>query len=349
MTPRERVPLAPRTTLAVGGPARWFVEAHDEEAVLEAHTWAKARGIPLRVLGGGSNLVIADEGVDALVVKVDLRGVHPREVDGTVELTAAAGEPWDDLVRRAVEQGWAGLECLSGIPGLVGATPIQNVGAYGQEVSDTVVAVRALDTSIGEVATIPAGECGFAYRDSVFKRETPGRWVVLAVTYRLRPGGPPTLTYADVARHLAERGMTHPTLADVRQTVLTIRRAKSMVLDDPLDPNRRSCGSFFLNPIVDAADAEAVTARAVDPAMPRWPQRDGRVKLSAAWLIERAGFTRGEREHAVGLSTRHTLAIVAHDGARTADVLAFARRVQDRVEERFGVRLAPEPVFWGAG
>src|SRR5207237_5735513 len=213
VTPRERVPLAPRTTLAVGGPARWFVEAHDEAAVLEAHAWAKARGVPLRVLGGGSNLVIADEGVDALVVKVDLRGVHPREVDGTVELTAAAGEPWDDLVRRAVEQGWAGLECLSGIPGLVGATPTQNVGAYGQEVSDTVSEVRALDTREGRIVTLATRECGFGYRDSRFRSVEPERWVVLAVTYRLRPGGAPAVRYAAVEQHLAAPGAASATLA----------------------------------------------------------------------------------------------------------------------------------------
>jgi UDP-N-acetylmuramate dehydrogenase len=342
----ERVPLGPLTTLGVGGAARWFVEAADEAAVRAAHAWARERRVPLRVLGGGSNLVVADAGVDALVVRIALRGLSHRERDGAVELTAAAGEPWDGVVASSVERGWAGLECLSGIPGLVGATPIQNVGAYGQEVSDTVVAVRALDTTTGEIAALGAADCGFAYRDSMFKREAPGRFVVLAVTYRLLPGGAPTLTYADVARHLA--GRSAPTLADTRAAVLAIRRAKSMTLDQPDDVNRRSCGSFFLNPIVEAVQAEAVTARAGDPTMPRWPQPDGRVKLSAAWLIEHAGFTRGEREGAVGLSTRHTLAIVAHDGARAADVLAFARRLKDGVEQRFGVRLSPEPVFWGA-
>ncbi len=342
----ERVPLAPLTTLGVGGAARWFVEAADEATVRAACAWARERGVALRVLGGGSNLVVADAGVDALVVRIALRGLTHRERGGALELTAAAGEPWDGVVAESAERGWAGLECLSGIPGLVGATPIQNVGAYGQEVSDTVVSVRALDTSTGEIVTLTAADCGFAYRDSTFKRETPGRFVVLAVTYRLRPGGAPTLTYGDVQRALAGRA---PTLAETRAAVLAIRRGKSMTLDQPHDANRRSCGSFFLNPIVEAVYAEAVTARAGDPAMPRWPQPDGRVKLSAAWLIERAGFTRGERTGAVGLSTRHTLAIVAHDGARTADVLAFARRVQDRVEERFGVRLSPEPVLWGTG
>jgi UDP-N-acetylmuramate dehydrogenase len=346
VTPRERVPLAPRTTLAVGGPARWFFEAHDEEAVLEAHAWAKARGVPLRVLGGGSNLVIADEGVDALVVKVDLRGVHPREVDGTVELSAAAGEPWDDLVRRAVEQGWAGLECLSGIPGLVGATPIQNVGAYGQEVSDTVSEVRALDTREGRILSLAGRDCGFAYRDSRFKSGEPGRWVVLSVRYRLRPGGPPTLRYADVEKHLEDRRLAAPTLADVRASVLAIRRAKSMVLDDPRDPNRRSCGSFFTNPIVTTAELAEIDRRVGERTMPRWPQPDGRVKLSAAWLIERAGFTRGHRHGVVGLSTRHALAIVCHEGARARDVLDFARHLQAAVADRCGARLSLEPVVW---
>jgi UDP-N-acetylmuramate dehydrogenase len=343
----ERVALAPFTTLGVGGEARWFVEGPDEAAIRQAHAWARKHGTPLRVLGGGSNLLVSDAGVEALVVRMAVRGLTTREVGGALELTAAAGEPWDGVVRAAVERGWAGLECLSGIPGLVGATPIQNVGAYGQEVSDTVVGVRALDTMTGEVAMLPASACGFAYRDSVFKREMPGRWVVLAVTYRLRPGGQPTLTYADVARYLTDRGLAYPTLADVRDAVLSIRRAKSMVLDDTTDPNRRSCGSFFLNPIVDAAEARAVSARADDASMPSWPQPDRRVKLSAAWLIEHAGFARGARAGVVGLSTRHSLAIVAHDGARAADVAAYARRIQERVHERFGVTLAPEPVFWG--
>jgi UDP-N-acetylmuramate dehydrogenase len=343
----ERVPLAPLTTLGVGGSARWFVRADDEATVVAAHAWARERGVALRVLGGGSNLVVADAGVEGLVLQVALRGVAVRETEGAVEVTAAAGESWDTLVGTTVERGWAGLECLSGIPGLVGATPIQNVGAYGQEVSDTVTAVRALDTGRGEIVSVPAARCGFAYRDSTFKREPPGRWVVLAVTYRLRPAGAPTLGYADVARHLAAAGVSRPGLADVRRAVLAIRRTKSMVLDDPLDPNRRSCGSFFLNPILDPDEAAAVAARAADPAIPRWPQPDGRMKLSAAWLIERAGFSRGERQGPVGLSTRHTLAIVVHDGARARDVLAFARRVQAGVQARFGVRLAPEPVFWG--
>jgi UDP-N-acetylmuramate dehydrogenase len=311
--------------------------------VLEAADWATSRGLPVRVLGGGSNLVIADEGVDGLVLKIGLRGVTTRDIPGAVEVTAAAGEPWDDFVRHTVERGWAGLECLSGIPGLVGATPIQNVGAYGQEVSDTLAAVRALDRESGRVIMLAPAECGFGYRDSLFKSRVPGRYVVLAVTYRLIPGGAPYLGYADIAREL---GSASPSLSAVRETVIRVRRTKSMVLDAG-DPNARSCGSFFLNPIVDAATLAAIDGRAAGLTMPRWPQPDGHVKLSAAWLIERAGFTRGQSEGPVGLSTRHTLAIVCHDGARARDVTAFARRVRAGVEERFGVRLHPEPIFWG--
>ena len=347
LSPVEHAPLAPHCTLRIGGPARYLVEATDEATVAEAHAWASARRLPVRVLGGGSNLVIADEGVDGLVLKIALRGVTESPGRAGVEVTAAAGEPWDALVRHTVERGWAGLECLSGIPGLVGATPIQNVGAYGQEVSDTVTMVRALDGETGRVVTLGPADCGFGYRDSLFKSRAPGRYVVLAVTYRLAPGGAPNVRYADIARELEARAVARPSLIEVRETVLKVRRSKSMVLD-PDDPNARSCGSFFLNPIVDADALAAIDARATGLAMPRWPQPDGRVKLSAAWLIERAGFTRGQADGPVGLSTRHTLAIVCHDGARARDVVAFARRVRAGVEQRFGVRLHPEPVFWGA-
>jgi UDP-N-acetylmuramate dehydrogenase len=341
--PLPNVALAPHCTLGVGGPARFFLDLGDERAVLDALAWSQARGVPFRVLGGGSNLVVADAGVEALVARIGIRGIATREIGGAIELTAAAGEPWDALVALAVERGWAGLECLSGIPGLVGATPIQNVGAYGQEVSDTLASVRALDRESGRVVTLAPADCGFGYRDSLFKSRAPGRYVVLAVTYRLVPGGAPYLGYADIAREI---GTTSPPLSTVRETVIRVRRAKSMVLD-PGDPNVRSCGSFFLNPIVDTAALAAIDARAAGLAMPRWLQPDGRVKLSAAWLIERAGFTRGQADGPVGLSTRHTLAIVCHDGAHARDVAAFARRVRAGVEERFGVRLQPEPIFWG--
>jgi len=345
-SPRENVPLAPLCTMEVGGRARFFAEAFDEGAVLDAYRWSRRRGVPLYVLGGGSNVLIADGGVDGLVLTIRMRGVSARPIGSAIEVCAAAGELWDDLVRYTVERDWAGLECLSGIPGLAGATPIQNVGAYGQEVSDTVTLVRALDRRDGSVVTLTAAECAFAYRDSALKRAAPERYVVLTVTYRLLPGGRPRVHYRDLERHLQAEGVDSPSLGQVRRGVLAIRRSKSMILD-PADPNRRSCGSFFLNPIV-AADALAKIETIVgDPAMPRWPQPDGRVKLSAAWLIERAGFRRGHRDGPVGLSTRHSLAIVCHEGARAADVAAFAARIRAEVAERLGVELEPEPVLWG--
>ena len=345
VSPRDDVPLGPLTTLGVGGRARWFVEARDETTLHDALAWARTRGVRVFVLGGGSNLVVGDGGVDGLVLRIAMRGVDVRETADGIELTAAAGEPWDALVATTVERGWAGFECLSGIPGLVGATPIQNVGAYGQEISETVVSVRALDGVTGAVTTFANAECGFTYRDSFFKSGEPGRFVVLAVTYRLRPGGAPAVRYADVERDLAAREITNATLADVRASVVAVRRAKSMVID-PDDPNRRSCGSFFTNPVVPAAALPGIEARVGETTMPRWPERDGRIKLSAAWLIERAGFRRGHVHGPVGLSTRHALAIVAHDGATAADVVALARTIQSTVEQRFGVRLTPEPQFW---
>ena len=344
--PAEHVPLAPHCTLGIGGPARFFVEADDEQTVLAAFDWAKRRGLRFLVLGGGSNLLVADAGVDALVVKTALRGISIIEAQKMVEVTAAAGEPWDDVVRLTVARGWAGLECLSGIPGLVGATPIQNVGAYGQDVSDTAVSVRVFDTRTADVTDLPSAGCGFRYRDSAFKSGEPGRYVVLAVRYRLVPGGPPTLRYAEVAGHVAARGIGAPTVSDIRESVLAIRRSKSMVIE-PGDPNRRSCGSFFTNPVLSQDEARRIDEIVGDASMPRWMQPDGSVKLSAAWLIERAGFVRGTRDGAVGLSSRHTLAIVAHDGARASDVLRFARRLQGAVKTRFGATLTPEPVFWG--
>ena len=342
---REDVPLAPLCTLGVGGPARRYVLARDPAQAAAAAAWARDDKMPLFVLGGGSNLVVADEGHPGLVVHLDLRGVSAVEEDGTVLVTAGAGEAWDPFVARCVERGWAGLECLSGIPGRVGATPIQNVGAYGQDVSETIERVDALDLSSGATVSLGGAECGFAYRDSRFKREDSGRFLITGVSFRLRPGGPPAVRYPELERALL--GATGPTLADVRATVIALRRRKSMVID-PDDENRRSVGSFFMNPLVAAADAESVRARvdAADAAsMPAFPAADGRVKLSAAWLIERSGLLRGHGEGPVGLSTRHTLAIVNRGGATARQVVAFARSVRDRVRDRFGVALRPEPVF----
>jgi UDP-N-acetylmuramate dehydrogenase len=342
------VPLAPLTTLELGGPARYFVRADDEAAVGEALTWARQRGVPVFVLGGGSNLVVADAGFEGLVLQVAPPGLRFRGDGGEVLVEAGAGQPWDALVAEAVARDLAGVECLAGIPGFVGATPIQNVGAYGQEVSETIRRVRVLDRQTLAVTELQAQECGFGYRDSNFKRQ-PDRHVVLAVTFALRPAGAPTVRYPELLAALAE----HPTLAQVRTQVLRLRAAKSMVLSAG-DENRRSAGSFFMNPIVPAEEAERVAAQAfgeglvTDPAqVPRFPAPGG-VKLAAGWLIERSGISRGFRQGSVGISSRHALALVHHGGGRTTDLLALARVVRDAVAYRFGVRLVPEPTFLGA-
>jgi UDP-N-acetylmuramate dehydrogenase len=347
---QEQVALAPFSTLGVGGPARYYVRAGDADTVAAAVRWASDRRLPLFVLGGGSNVVIADAGFDGLVLHVALRGLAFTGGDDRAEVHAAAGEPWDELVAAAVERGWAGLECLSGIPGFVGATPIQNVGAYGQDVSETITRVTALDTRSGETVAFTTEECRFGYRDSRFKREDRGRYVILGVTYRLRPRGEPALRYPELARHVEELGHP-PSLADVRRTVIEIRRRKSMVIDED-DPNRRSVGSFFMNPVVDPPTAEAVretlrrAGRAEDAQrMPAFPGPDGRLKLSAAWLIERAGLEKGYGDGAAGISSNHTLALVNRGGATAAEVVALAREVRGRVQDAFDVTLVPEPVF----
>ncbi|HVZ89563.1 MAG TPA: UDP-N-acetylmuramate dehydrogenase [Polyangia bacterium] len=342
---RDGVPLAPLTTLQLGGPARHLVEATQESDIAEALRWATARALPVAILGGGSNLVIADAGFDGLVLRIATRGRRFEPGGDATLVTAAAGEPWDDLVAEVVARDLAGLECLSGIPGLAGATPIQNVGAYGQEVAETIHAVRVLERASGEVRELPAEACGFGYRDSAFKR-APDRFVVLGVTFALRPGGPPALRYRELAEALA--GLPNPSLADTRATVLALRARKSMVIA-PADPNRRSAGSFFMNPIVAARLASEVAARAgvADAEMPRWPAGAGRVKLAAGWLIERAGIAKGMRRGAVGVSTAHALALVHHGGGTTAELVALAAEIRNRVRDRFGVTLVPEPTFLG--
>ena len=348
---RDDVPLAPLTTLELGGHARHFIEAGDDQAVVEALGWAEARGVPALILGGGSNVVIADRGWDGLAVRIATRGRRFTDADGgEVTLTAAAGEPWDEVVAESVARNLAGLECLSGIPGLVGATPIQNVGAYGQEVADTIRSVKVVDRGNGRVHELPPAACAFAYRDSAFKHD-PDRFVVLGVTFALRPGGAPTLRYRELADGLGGRGAV--SLTDVRATVLALRRKKSMLIVEG-DPNRRSVGSFFTNPVVRADEAEAVATRAVAAGviattdeMPRWPAPGGAVKLSAGWLIERAGVHKGQRRGAVGVSTAHALSLVHLGGGSTAALLELAREVRDAVHARFAMTLLPEPTMIG--
>jgi UDP-N-acetylmuramate dehydrogenase len=329
-----RVELAPYTTLRLGGPARSLTDAATEEELVAA------AGDPSAVLlAGGSNVVVADEGVDATVVRVLTRGVELEEPGDRVLVRAAAGESWDALVDRCVAEGLAGIECLAGIPGSVGATPIQNVGAYGQEVADVLVGVRALDRRTGAVTELAPEDCGFGYRTSAFKRE-PGRWAVLGTTMALTPSreGSP-LRYAELARTLGvEPGATAP-LAEVRDAVLALRRGKGMVLD-PADHDTWSAGSFFTNPFVAPGD--------LPDGAPAFPGGDGRVKTSAAWLIERAGFGRGYGDpDGIAVSSKHTLAITNRGHGTTAGLVRLAREIAGGVREHFGVALEPEPVFVG--
>lgn len=342
----EHVSLAPLTSLGVGGPARYFVDACSEAELLLALEWAERQRVPFWLLGGGSNVVISDAGVNGLVVRVATRGISVEKRGPIAYVSAAAGEPWDDVVRQAVARRLAGIENMSGVPGLVGATPIQNVGAYGQEVSDTIVSVRAFDRESSSVTQLSKQDCRFAYRSSWFKRGARGRFVILGVTYQLQTAGPPNVGYRDLAQALQASGITDPTLEDVRTAVLAVRRSKSMLLDEA-DPDAQSCGSFFMNPLVSSAELDAVRARAGTNDLPCYPQSDGRVKLPAAWLIERAGLRKGEQLGTAAISSRHSLALVCRSECRAADVVALARRVRSEVRRAFDVTLMPEPEFWG--
>ncbi len=350
MQARDHVPLSQLTTLRLGGPARWLLEAGTDDELIEAVAGAGAAGGPVLVVAGGSNLVIADEGFAGTVVRVATRGVAVSACGERVRLQVAAGEPWDALVARCVADGFAGLECLSGIPGSAGATPIQNVGAYGQEVADRIASVRVYDTSAGAVRELAPADCRFAYRSSAFRR--CARYLVLGVTFVLErsPLACP-IRYAELARALDLAPGERPPLSAVRQAVLSLRASKGMVID-PDDPDSVSAGSFFVNPLLSdrqlAALARRVAGRLGDEVRPpAWPAGDGRVKTSAAWLIEQAGFHRGYGAGRVGVSRKHTLALVNRGGATTSELLALARKLRDGVQDAFGVTLAPEPTLIG--
>jgi len=339
------VPLAPLTTLELGGPARHFVRADDESMLVDALHWAADEGIAVAILGGGSNLIVPDQGYAGLVIQMSMTDVD-FQAGGKVQ--AAAGVPWETVVEGAVSRGWAGLECLTGIPGSTGATPIQNVGAYGQEVSEVIESVRVLCRDTLELEELGPEDCGFGYRDSLFKRQ-PARFIVCAVSLALRPKGPGTIRYAELEKSLR----SDATLGEIRRTVLDLRRRKSMIID-PADPNHRSAGSFFLNPVVSAAEAEEVIERAIRDDLaatpgevPQYPTGDGKVKLAAAWLIENAGIAKGTRRGAIGVSSQHALALVHHGGGTTAELLAFAEEIRSRVRHRFGVDLQREPRLLG--
>jgi UDP-N-acetylmuramate dehydrogenase len=335
-------PLAERTTLRLGGPATHLVEVESEAELVDEVRAADRDGRRLLVLGGGSNLVVADEGFEGTVVAIRTRGVDvDSDPDDGVTVRVAAGEPWDDFVATAVQERWVGVEALSGIPGLAGATPIQNVGAYGQEVAETVVGVRVWDRAGQRVWTLAPAECGFGYRSSRFKA-SPEAFVVLSVDFRFPLGdlGAP-VRYAELARTLGVEPGDRVPAKDVREVVLGLRRGKGMVLDAD-DHDTWSAGSFFTNPVVDPAVAERLA-----PGAPRWPQPDGRVKVSAAWLIGQAGFEKGTRRGRVGLSDKHALVLTNRGGGSAAELLALAREIRDAVQESSGITLVNEPVTVG--
>lgn len=344
----ENVLLAPLTTLGIGGPARYYAEIASTDALLSGIGWARSRGMPLFVLGGGSNVLVADRGFPGLVLRISIRGLATDVIDSAVTVRVGAGEEWDPLVAYCVSQNWAGFECLSGIPGRVGATPIQNVGAYGQETSETLVSVEALDSETHQLIEMNANDCEFGYRTSRFKTRDRGRFIITRVTYRLLVNGAPAVRYPELRRYLSERGVAEPGLSDVREAVLDIRRSKAMVID-PTDEDSRSVGSFFVNPTVTRAELERINQGlgAGAEELPAFPLSGELVKLSAAWLIERAGIKRGYRHGNVGTSTKHALAIVNRGGGTAREVVDLKEWIQKRVLEEFGVRLTPEPVFVG--
>lgn len=345
---RENVPLAPLTTLRLGGPARFFTTVRTEAELVEAVAFARGRALPLFVLGGGSNLLVSDSGFSGLVIQIAVDG--PTEItevgSSTRQLRAPAGQSWERFVDDACEQGLSGVEGLAGIPGLTGGTPVQNVGAYGQEVAQTIHSVRAFDLQTDRFVELSREKCQFSYRHSLFNAVEPGRYIVTAVSFRFDIHARPRLTYADLLRHFGADAT--PTPKEVAAAVREIRRKKGMVLT-PGDPDCRSAGSFFKNPIVPTSILENVAAALSLPvdAVPHWPAERDRVKLPAAWLLEHAGFGRGYALGPVGISSRHSLALITREGARTADLGALRDLIRSRVRQLFAIELEQEPVELG--
>lgn len=348
---QHNVPLAERTTINLGGNARYFVECSTTDEVCAALRFAAASGMPLHVLGGGSNTIFRDEGFDGLVLKIAMTGTQFIREPDSVKMVVAAGEEWDTFVRYCVAMGLAGVECLSGIPGLVGAAPMQNVGAYGQEVAETIVQVKAIDRiSLNEVRFLNE-DCKFSYRRSRFNTEDLNAFVITEVMFRLQPGGKPTLRYPELQRYvesnvdLAALQPGAAQLGAVREAVLALRKKKSMVID-PTDPNSRSVGSFFKNPILSNKELEKLNSRCrtlgIADEIPTFPFQQN-VKIPAAWLVEKAGFPKGYRREGVGVSSNHSLALVNFGGTARA-LLRLAEEIEAAVFARFGIRLAREPV-----
>ena len=337
------ISLAPLTTLKIGGEARFFARAANAGQIVEGLEFARQHSLPVFILGGGSNVLIADEGFDGLVLQMALKGIS---FDGDTAV-AAAGEDWDRFVESCVERGLAGVECLSGIPGFVGATPIQNVGAYGQDVSETIAAVRVYDRDANVFQTMSNADCGFAYRSSIFNTLEKGRYIVLGVTYIFDDNGAPNISYADLKKYFAGESKT-PSLSEVRRAVLAIRAKKSMVISAD-DPNSKSAGSFFKNPVVGEEKFREIQEAAgkTGAEVPYFAAGEGEVKIPAAWLIEKSGFNKGYVYGSVGISENHTLAIINRGGAKAREVLELMKMIQQAVREKFGVAIGPEPVFIG--
>lgn len=346
---QKNVSLGKFTTFEVGGPARYFLCANEEEEVASGFEFALANDLPVFVLGGGSNILVSDHGFDGLVIRINLKGPKrgsrassKGRVSDSGVITVGAGEDWDSFVADCVGRDLAGVECLSGIPGTIGGTPVQNVGAYGQEVSETITSVRCYDRTRHEVVELSNEQCRFSYRTSIFNSTRRDRYVVLSVTYALEKNGLPKIAYKDLIEYFRGR---KPSLAETRTAVLSIRRAKSMVID-AADPNRRSAGSFFKNPIVSKEKFNAIALTSAGD-VPHFPAGPLGVKIPAAWLIERAGFQKGYSMGNAGISTNHTLAIINRGGATASEIVALKSAIQKAVFDTFGIELVPEPIFVG--
>jgi len=347
MTIQENIPLAPLTTLQVGGAARYFSVAATEDDVREATHFAQSKQLPLFILGGGSNLVVADSGWPGLVLKIAIEGVTSQKEENTATLDVGAGVDWDAFVAQSASANCAGIECLSGIPGSVGGTPVQNVGAYGQEVSDTIESVRALDLKQDRIVVLPNQDCGFAYRTSIFNTTENGRYIILRVSYRLQQDGPPSLKYADLKKHFST-WTTPPSLSDVREAVRQIRRSKGMLIV-PGDDDCRSAGSFFKNPVLSDSQFQDLRSRteARGLEIPSYPALAAQHKVSAAWLVEHSGFFKGYALGPARISSRHALALVNSGHATAADMVRLKKQIQSKVQESWGIVLDREPVFVG--
>lgn len=347
----ENKPLAPLTTIKVGGAARFFIEAQTESEIIEAVRWAQNHQIPLLILGGGSNLVISDTGFQGLVLKISTKGIEEYAERGYVDLTAQAGENWDEFVAYCVKHGHHGFECLSGIPGTVGAAPVQNIGAYGQEVSQTVSEIKCYDRLENKIVYLKNGksgkyECGFAYRQSIFNTTGKNRYVILAVGFYFFQQGTPQILYRDLQQYFGDK---KPNLQETRDAVLEIRRAKSMVIDED-DPNSKSAGSFFKNPVVANEKYREISEKAKSDGkvnVPNFPVDENQVKIPAAWLIENSGFYKGYKLGNAGISANHALALINRGAAQARDIIALKEQIQLNVKKTFGIALQPEPEFIG--